>query len=114
MAGCRDLCRSRPAGRETGRSAGSGANQVRASGQPQDRQSDRLTHPAGISAARRRGDRMNSRREFITLLGGTAVAWPIAARAQQPAKLPAIGFLGAGTLSAWSLWVAAFVQRLRE
>ena len=54
------------------------------------------------------------RRDFITLLGSTAAAWPLAARAQQPAKLPTIGFLGAGTLSAWSLWVGAFVQRLRE
>jgi putative tryptophan/tyrosine transport system substrate-binding protein len=54
------------------------------------------------------------RRAFITLLGGAAVAWPLAARAQQSRKLPTIGFLGASTSSAWSQWTAAFVQRLRE
>jgi putative ABC transport system substrate-binding protein len=54
------------------------------------------------------------RREFITLLGGAAAAWPLAARGQQPAKLPTIGFLGAATPSIWNLFVAAFVQRLRE
>src|SRR5256885_760694 len=53
------------------------------------------------------------RREFITLLGGAGVAWPITARAQ-PAKMPTIGFLGASTPSGWSHWVAAFERRLRE
>jgi putative ABC transport system substrate-binding protein len=54
------------------------------------------------------------RRQFITLLGGGAVAWPLAARAQQAGKLPTIGFLGSSTASAMSQWVAAFVQRLRD
>ena len=53
------------------------------------------------------------RREFVTLLGGAAM-WPLAARAQQPGKVPTIGFLGQNTRSAASEWVAAFVQRLRE
>jgi len=53
------------------------------------------------------------RREFITLLGSGAVAWPLAARAQQAGKLRTIGFLGQSTRSAASEWVAAFAQRLR-
>ena len=53
------------------------------------------------------------RRDFITLVGGAA-AWPLAARAQQVGKLPTIGFLGSSTPLAMSLWVAAFVQRLRD
>src|SRR5262245_7884431 len=54
-----------------------------------------------------------NRRHLITLLGG-AVAWPLAARAQQAGKLPTIGFLGAATPSADTLWTAAFAHRLRE
>jgi putative ABC transport system substrate-binding protein len=53
------------------------------------------------------------RRKFLATLGGAAVAWPLAAWAQQSA-MPVIGFLGGPTASASGPWVAAFAQRLRE
>jgi putative tryptophan/tyrosine transport system substrate-binding protein len=53
------------------------------------------------------------RRDFITLVGGSAAAGPLAARGQQPA-MPIIGFLASSTPSAQEHLVAAFVQRLRE
>ena len=54
------------------------------------------------------------RRQFITLLGGAATMWPLRAGAQQQARLPTVGFLGAATPSAWGPYTAAFVARLRE
>jgi putative ABC transport system substrate-binding protein len=53
------------------------------------------------------------RREFIGLLGGAAT-WPLAARAQQPGKLPTVGFFGSANPATMGPWVAAFVQRLHE
>jgi ABC-type uncharacterized transport system substrate-binding protein len=54
------------------------------------------------------------RRKFIALVGGTVIAWPLAARAQQVGRRPTIGFLGTGSPVAWTYWTAAFVRRLGE
>ena len=53
------------------------------------------------------------RRDFVRLIGGGAAAWPLAARAQQAAKLPTIGLLGVDARS-WAAWATAFAEQLKQ
>src|SRR5919109_4703542 len=54
------------------------------------------------------------RREFITLLGGAAAAWPLAAHAQHHPTMPVIGIVGAGSRNAFESLLEAFRQSLKE
>jgi putative ABC transport system substrate-binding protein len=56
---------------------------------------------------------MIGRREFITILGGAAAAWPLAVRAQQP-PIPSVGFLNSASLEGYAPMVTAFSQGLKQ
>jgi putative ABC transport system substrate-binding protein len=53
------------------------------------------------------------RRDFITLLGGAAVAWPLAAAAQAPVRRPRIAFLGGSRPAPGARVTAAFIDGMR-
>jgi putative ABC transport system substrate-binding protein len=53
------------------------------------------------------------RREFITIASGVAIAWPLTARAQQPA-MPVVGFINGGSPEGYAPMVAAFHSGLNE
>src|SRR5262249_14025290 len=109
---CR-VYRPYPQGRQTGRSAGPGTNQVRVGDQPKDRQGARFDRAGYANRPRRRGDRVRRREFLCTSVAGLALR-PFTVFAQTSAKRPLVACLVGGSKAATERYFGGFSQGMRE